>query len=93
MKCKTSNYHWRQNDFKRRNLSRGYRGNNDLASRYRGSTDMKGYNTGKLVIGCRYEPPKRSHMGELDIWWQTILLGRKESLWARFERFVIGDTA
>ena len=54
---------------------------------------MKGYNTGKVVIGCRYEPPKRSHMGELDIWWQVMLLARKESLWARFKRLVIGDTA
>tara|TARA_B110000503_G_C6836936_1_gene285184 strand:- start:313 stop:477 length:165 start_codon:yes stop_codon:yes gene_type:complete len=53
---------------------------------------MKGYNTGKLVIGCRYEPPRRSHMDDLNIWWQTILLGKKESLWARFKRFTTGET-
>jgi len=54
---------------------------------------MKGYNTGKVVIGCRYEPLKRSHMDDLNIWWQVMLLARKESLWARLERFVKGDTA
>ncbi len=53
---------------------------------------MKGYNTGKLVIGCRYEPPKRSHMDDLNIWWQVMLLARKESLWARFKRFTTGES-
>jgi hypothetical protein len=48
---------------------------------------MNGYNTGKVVIGCRYEPPKRSHMSELDIWWQTILLGRRQTLLERFKLF------
>jgi hypothetical protein len=52
---------------------------------------MKGYNTGKVVIGCRYEPPRRSHMDDLNIWWQVMLLGKKETLWARFKRFVTGE--
>jgi hypothetical protein len=68
-------------------------GINDWPSRFNGGSDMKGYNTGKVVIGCRYEQPKRSHMDDLNIWWQVMLLARKESLWARLERFVKGDTA
>jgi hypothetical protein len=65
----------------------------DWPSSFDGGLVVKGYNTGKVVIGCRYEQPKRSHMDDLNIWWQVMLLARKESLWARLERFVKGDTA
>jgi hypothetical protein len=58
-------------------------GINDWPSRFNGGLVVRGYNTSKVVIGCRYEPPKRSHMDDTNIWWQTILLGRKESLWER----------
>ena len=83
------NWHWFQNEqlFKRFTRSRGYCSNNDRPSSLDGGVDMKGYNTGKVVIGCRYEPPKRSHMSELDIWWQTILLGRRQTLLERFKLF------
>jgi hypothetical protein len=52
---------------------------------------MIGYNTGKVVIGCRWEPFKRSHMDDLGIWWQTVLLGKKESRWERFKKFFKGE--
>jgi hypothetical protein len=67
--------------------ARGRGGNNDRASNHRGGLVMNGYNTGRVIIGCRYEPPKRSHMSELDIWWQTILLGRRQTLLERFKLF------
>jgi|AntAceMinimDraft_5_1070358.scaffolds.fasta_scaffold06876_2 hypothetical protein len=35
------------------------------------------YNTGKVLIGGRYAPPKRSCMSDIDIFWQCILLGEK----------------
>ena len=53
--------------------------------------DVNGYNTGKVVIGCRYEPTKRSHMNSTDIWWQTVLLGRRQTLLERFKLFFKGD--
>ena len=53
---------------------------------------MIGYNTGKMVIGCHYEPPKRDCNSRLDVWWQGILLGRKKSLVGRFKDFFGGDT-
>ena len=35
------------------------------------------YNTGKVLIGGRYVPPKRSCMSDIDIFWQRVLLGEK----------------
>ena len=34
---------------------------------------MNGYNTGKVVIGCRYEPPKRSHMSTTVMTWKKTV--------------------
>lgn len=48
---------------------------------------MTGYNTGRVVIGCRWEPPKRSCMSANDIWWQTVLLGRRQTILERFKLF------
>lgn len=48
---------------------------------------MTGYNTGRVIIGCRYEPPRRSHMSNLDVWWQAVLLGQKKSLLERFKAY------
>jgi hypothetical protein len=33
------------------------------------------YNTGKVLIGCRYEPQLRSHVTEEGEFWQSVLLG------------------
>lgn len=33
------------------------------------------YNTGKVKIGCRYEPPKRSNPTAEDNLWSNVLLG------------------
>ena len=52
---------------------------------------MIGYNTGKMVIGCHYEPPKRDYNSDLSVWWQGILLGRKKSLKERFMDFMRGE--
>jgi len=41
---------------------------------------MPGYNTGKLIIGSQYSPPKHSHMNQLDIFWQGVLLQQKQTL-------------
>ena len=41
---------------------------------------MLGYNTGKLIIGSHYSPPKHSHMNQLDIFWQGVLLQQKQTL-------------
>jgi hypothetical protein len=35
------------------------------------------YNTGKVLIGGKYVPPKRSCMSDIDIFWQRVLLGEK----------------
>jgi hypothetical protein len=86
------NWHWFQNEqlFKRFTRSRGYCSNNDRPSSLDGGVNMKGYNTGKIIIGCRYEPPRRSHMDDLNIWWQVMLLARKKTFWARFKQFLTG---
>ena len=52
---------------------------------------MIGYNTGKMVIGCHYKPPKRDYNSDLDVWLQGILLGRKKSLKERFMDFMRGE--
>ena len=51
---------------------------------------MKGYNTGKVVIGCNYQP-KRSYMDDLGIWWQGHLIAKKKSLLERFREFLQGE--
>lgn len=33
------------------------------------------YSNGKVEIGLRYEPPKRSQMSHEDEFWQSVLLG------------------
>lgn len=33
------------------------------------------YNTGKVLIGCRYEPPARSHVTAEGEFIQSVLLG------------------
>ena len=37
------------------------------------------YNTGKVVIGKAYEPPKLSHGSQEDDFWQDVLLGIHEA--------------
>lgn len=43
------------------------------------------YNTGKVLIGCRYEPPKPDYMGRSGEFWQSVLLGihheRRKERW------------
>ena len=51
---------------------------------------MKGYNTGKVVIGLHYQP-KRYYMDDLGIWWQGCLLGKKRSLLERFRACFGGE--
>ena len=55
--------HWRQNE--RRFISTYRGGNNDRTRNHCGGLVMMGYNTGRVVIGCRYEPPTRSHMNAM----------------------------
>ena len=38
------------------------------------------YNTGKVLIGCRYEPPKPDYMGSSGEFWQGILLGDRNTV-------------
>jgi hypothetical protein len=33
------------------------------------------YNTGRVLIGSRYEPPKPDYMGSNGEFWQSVLLG------------------
>lgn len=33
------------------------------------------YNTGKVLIGCHYDPPARNHMTQEGEFWQSVLLG------------------
>lgn len=51
---------------------------------------MKGYNTGKVVIGCNYQP-KRSYMDDLSIFWQGYLIAKKKPLLERFRAFCGGE--
>ena len=74
----------------RRTISSFDRGYHDRPSNYRGSSIMRGYNTGKVVIGLHYQP-KRSYMDDLGIFWQGYLLGQKKSLLARFRAFCGGE--
>ena len=67
------------------------RGNNDRPSNHRGGAVMKGYNTGKVVIGLHYQPRQTSYMSGNNIYWQGILLGRKRSLLERIRDFLDGD--
>ena len=62
----------------------------DRPSNHRGGFIMNGYNTGKVVIGCNYQP-KRSYMDDLGIFWQGYLLGQKKSLLGRFRAFCGGE--
>lgn len=49
------------------------------------------YNTGKVLIGCRYEPPKPDYMGSNGEFWQAILLGdRNTMLYRRALRACLG---
>ena len=52
---------------------------------------MKGYNTGKVVIGCNYQPRRLSYMSGNNIYWQGVLLGRKRSLLDRIRDFLQGE--
>ena len=74
----------------RRTISSIDRGYHDRPSNHRGGSVMKGYNTGKVVIGCNYQP-KRSYMDDLGIFWQGYLLGQKKSLLERFRAFCGGE--
>jgi len=47
------------------------------------------YNTGKVKIGCNYQP-KRYYMDDLGIWWQGRLIAKKKSLLERFREFCGG---
>lgn len=38
------------------------------------------YNTGKVRIGCRYEPPQRSYITPEGEYWQKVFLGRKPGM-------------
>ena len=51
---------------------------------------MRGYNTGKVVIGLHYQP-KRSYMDDLGIFWQGHLLAQKKSLLDRLREFIQGE--
>ena len=62
----------------------------DPASNHRGGSVMRGYNTGKVIIGLHYQP-KRSYMDDLGIFWQGYLLGQKKSLLERFRAFCGGE--
>lgn len=33
------------------------------------------YNTGKVLIGCRFDPPKSNHVTREGEFWQSVLLG------------------
>ena len=47
------------------------------------------YNTGKVLIGCRYEPPARNHMTPEGEFAQSLLLGyRRQNLLERREVLV-----
>lgn len=75
-------------DWNERCIISTYRsGRNDRPSNYCGGFVVTGYNTGRVIIGCRYEPPRRSHMSNLDVWWQAVLLGQKKSLLERFKAY------
>jgi len=52
---------------------------------------MRGYNTGKVVIGCNYQP-KRYYMDDLGIWWQGHLIAKKKSILERFREFLQGES-
>ena len=52
---------------------------------------MPGYNTGKIVIGCHYVPPRSNPMSSLDCFWQSVLLSRKQSLLQRIRSFLQGE--
>ena len=71
----------------RRIFDRGY---HDRPSNHRGGSVMRGYNTGKVVIGLHYQP-KRSYMDDLGIFWQGYLLGQKKSLLERLRDFCGGE--
>ena len=51
---------------------------------------MIGYNTGKLVIGKYYQKPQKACNDDLNVYWQSVLLGRKKSLIERFRAFLRG---
>jgi hypothetical protein len=51
---------------------------------------MKGYNTGKVIIGCNYQP-NRSYMDDLSIFWQGYLIAKKKSVLERFREFLQGE--
>ena len=67
------------------------RGHYDRPSNHRGGAVMRGYNTGKVVIGLHYQPRQTSYMSGNNIYWQGILLGRKRSLLERIRDFLDGD--
>lgn len=52
---------------------------------------MPGYNTGKVVIGCHYVPPRKNPMNGNNIFWQRVLLQRKPTLLQRLRAFFEGE--
>lgn len=46
------------------------------------------FNTGKVLIGSRYERPKLSHVTPEDVLWQDVLLGEYEARRIRKVQFV-----
>lgn len=77
----------RNERFSKCSIDRGYY---DRPRNHRGGFVMKGYNTGKVIIGLHYQP-KRYYMDDLGIWWQGCLLGKKKSLLERFRAFCGGE--